>query len=143
MSQLLTQEVKITVCADHSAEGTGAITGSTVDMSDFDGVVFAAAFGVADAGNYLKLQQGEEPDMSDAADIEGSKITPSENHELVILDLYRPTDRYVRAHITRGASSLVSPILAIQYKGRKMPIDSNDTGEVQVEQLVSPDEGTA
>lgn len=141
--KLLTEDVKINVCADHTAEGTTAITGATIDMRDFDGCVFMAAFGVANANNYMKIQQGEEPGMSDAADLEGTKIVPSGNNELVATDVYRPTDRYLRAMVTRGASTLVSPILAIQYKGRKSPITNDDAGEVQVEEFVSPNEGTA
>lgn len=141
--RLLTEEIKISVLADHSAAGTTTVTGSALDMSGFDGAVILAAFGTANAGNYLKVAQAAESDRSDAADLEGSKITPSANNELVAQDIFRPTDRYLVPYAVRGASTLVSPIIAIQYKGHVFPVDSNSTGEIQVEQLVSPAEGTA
>lgn len=141
--QLLTQEIKISVLKDHSAAGTSTVTGSTLDMEDFDGAVIMAAFGVANSGNYLTVGQADESDLSDLADIEGSKIVPSANNELVMQDIYKPQNRYLVPSLVRGASTLCSPIIALRYKGRKQPVDSNDTGEVQIEQKVSPDEGTA
>lgn len=142
MIQQLMKEVKVSVAADAATAAASTITGSAIDMAGYDSVVFMAALGTANAGNYLYAAQGSDAAMSDEANIEGSKIVASADNELMILEIVKPQDRYLRPYVARGASSTCSPIVAIQYNARSYPVDSNDTGEVQVESHVSPSEGT-
>jgi len=139
----LSNGVKITQAAAASAAGTSAVNSDVIDMAGYDGVMFVTAIATANAGNHIKLQQGDEPDLSDAADIEGSKQVATANAQTVWIDLYRPTKRYVRAVATRGVSTALGEVYAFQYEGRIQPADNNVTGEIIGELLVSPDEGTA
>ena len=139
----ISKEVKISVLEDGATAATGTLTGSTLDMSNFDSVVFLAAFGTSNAGNYIYVEQGDESDLSDAADIAGSKMVATANNELLVLDIVKPGDRYLRPYSVRGASSTLSPLIAIQYNTNKLPVTNADSGEVQVEVHISPAEGTA
>jgi hypothetical protein len=137
----LSKNTKITKIIAAQAAGTGTTNGSTLDMQGFEGVMFVGgAMGTADAGNYVKAQQGAQSDLSDAADLEGTKITPGDDGDAINLDLYRPTKRYVRPVAVRGASSTLGDLYAIQYSGCKPPLDDS---AVDSELHVSPDEGTA
>jgi hypothetical protein len=138
----LSKMVKVSKVIAAQAAGTGTTNGTTLDMQGFEGVMFVGgAMGTADAGNYFKLQQGEQSDLSDAADLEGTKVTPGDNGDAINLDLYRPQERYVRVVAVRGASSTLGDVYAIQYTGRKPPI--SDDSAIDGELHVSPDEGTA
>ena len=139
----LSNGVKISQVAAASAAGTTAVNSEVVDMAGYEGVMFVTAIATANAGNHIKLQQGDEADGSDAADLEGSKQVATANGQTVWIDIYRPTKRYVRAVAARGVSTALGEIYAFQYEGRKQPASNNVTDEIIGELLVSPEEGTA
>jgi hypothetical protein len=72
----LAQNVKITRALNAVAAGQTAQNGAVIDMANFDGVVFLAAFGALDAGAVtgLKAQQGLQANLSDAADLAGAAL---------------------------------------------------------------------
>lgn len=139
----LSKEVKITKCAAGAEAATTAVNGSVLDMAGFEGVMFLASFGTANAGNYMKAQQGAVSNLSDAADLEDTKVTSGTSDECVALDVYKPQKRYVRPVLVRGASSTTGIIWAIQYGSRVAPRVSALSGTLAIETHVSPDEGTA
>ena len=134
--------VKITKVIAGATAGTGTTNGTETDMANWDGVMFVGgALGTANAGNYFKLQQDTVTGMGAAADLEGSKITPSTNDYAIKVDLYRPRERFVRIVAVRGASTTLGDVYAIQYGGRKQP--ASDATGIESETHVSPAEGTA
>lgn len=138
----LGKNTKVTKVIAAAAAGTGTTNGTELDMAGFDGVLFVGgAMGTANAGNYLKCQQDTATGMGSAADLEGTKITPSTNAYAVKVDLYRPLERYVRIVAVRGASSTLGDVYAIQYQGRKPPY--TDATGIEAETHISPAEGTA
>jgi len=130
---------------DYSSAAASNITDATiVDMQGYEGVVFVTDIGTANAGNYLKAEQGAESDLSDAADIAGSKVIAAANGDVVALDLAKPSARYVRPVVVRGASTTCGPIYAIQYGAKATSaVDNNVASSIVSETHVSPSTGTA
>jgi len=123
-----------------------AINGTTLDMAGFESVLMLIRMGVitATAVTSIKAQQGDESDLSDAADLLATSqtIAADDDNETFLLDLVKPSKRYVRIVVTRGtADAVVSDVLYMQYNGKKAP-ESQGTG-VNGELHVSPAEGTA
>lgn len=138
----LAKNLKVTKVIAAATAGTGNTEGTELNMAGFDGVIFlGGAMGTANAGNYFKLQQDEETGMASAADLEGSKITPTTDGYAIKVDLYRPLEQYVRIYAVRGASSTLGDVYAIQYSIAKTPVD--DATGIESEFHISPDEGTA
>lgn len=138
MNATLLNDVKVTVVKATQATAGTAVNTDSVDMQGYDGVVFIGALATANAGNSVNLAQSA--DDVTFADLEGTAQVPASNGDLVAVDVYRPTDRYVRAEIDRsGANTVTETFFAIQYRGRKAPVTSIATQETHI----SPDEGTA
>jgi hypothetical protein len=148
MAVNLAKNVKVTRVMNGQTAGTGdTLTGSTLDMANYDGVLFIGAFGTitATAVTTLKAQQGAASNMSDAADLEGTAISiaDTDDNKVALLDIFRPAERYVRAIITREtANAVVDGVIAVQYSGRVKPITQGST-VASTETHVSPEEGTA
>lgn len=144
----LIKNVKVTRVMNAVAAGTSDQEGSVLDMQGFDGVVFVAAFGTLTASQVtsLKAQQGAASNLSDAADLEGTATGPladGDGNKLLVLDVYRPQERYVRCVVDRGtANAVIDGVIAIQYAGAKLPIAQGSTVAF-AEAHVSPAEGTA
>lgn len=149
MQAYLTECCKFVKLADHTAAGTADVTGASVDMAEdggYDGVVFFTSFSVAAADNSLKAQQSSDDAVADAySDLEGTGVVTgtSPSYEDVVLDIYRPTKRYVRPVAVVDTSSTVESIWSIRYKSRDLPITNTVSGTLLVEQHSSPAEGTA
>ncbi len=119
------------------------ITGTTLDMSCFDSVVFITNIGTANAGNYLTLQDGDVSTLTDAADVDGSKVIAATNGGVIALEIVKPKKRYIKPYVTRGASTTAGAVYAIQFNGKKNPQTNTRSGYV-TEQHISPaDGGTA
>lgn len=147
---ILSEEIKITQLVDESegAAGDTDIDGDTLDMDGFEGVMFVAVMGTitATAVTAMLVEQGEESDMSDAEELAGTQITieDDDDEEVFVIDIYRPTDRYIRPVIERGtANAVVQTVLGIQYGARELPTELAVTDAVNYEAHVSPEEGTA
>ena len=124
------------------ASGTDLITSDTVDMQGFEGVMIFGSIATANAGNYAKARQGDNSAMSDGADLAGTKIVPGDNGDSFLIDLYRPSKRYVDVQVVRGAATITGDIYALLYDApRKAPTSQGAT--IDAELHVSPAEGTA
>ena len=124
------------------ASGTDLITSDTVDMQGFEGVMIFGSIATANAGNYAKARQGDNSAMSDGADLAGTKIVPGDNGDSFLIDLYRPSKRYVDVQVVRGAATNTGDIYALLYDApRKAPTSQGAT--IDAELHVSPAEGTA
>jgi len=137
------KKYKIQVVKAAQTVDTGAVNSDAIDMQGWNGVIFLACIHTANAGNYVNAAQGALENGSDAADLEGTKITPTANREAIWLDVYKPGDRYVRLEIARGASTATGEVWAILYEGRLLPPTNLETDVVIGETHISPDEGTA
>jgi hypothetical protein len=139
--------IKVTRVLAAVAVGTSAQSGTVLDMSGFDGVLFVLPVGtITDGGVVLKAQQGAVSDGSDAADLAGTATTlaNTDDGDVAILDLYRPTARYVRAVAVRGGATgaVLDGLIAIQYKAIKQPTVQDATSVHASKLVVSPALGT-
>lgn len=140
----LFKNIKVTkVLAGAVSAGT-ELDGTAVDMSGYEGVVFFGTIATANAGNFLKAQEGLLSDGSDGADLSGSKVVAVANAQVVWNDVYKPQKRYVRPVIIRaGANTITGDVYALQYGGRLKPETNLVLNALIGSLLISPDEGTA
>lgn len=137
-------DCKLRKVADQAVSAGTDVEGAVVDMSGFENVLFFVKIATSNAANFIKVQQGDEDDLSDAADLEGSAVVAAEDGDVVAIEIRRPTKRYVRAVIDRGgANTAVGDMYAVQGNARLTECDNNESDEIVSEILNSPDEGTA
>ena len=141
----LSETVKITSALDYDS-GTADRNGVTLDTKGFEGVLVVVKFATIAAGavTSIKMQSGEESDLSDAADLLGTglSVAADDDDEVKYLDLYQPNERYVRVVVDKDASNATAEsAVYIQY-GPSSAATTQPTG-VEGELHQSPAEGTA
>jgi hypothetical protein len=145
----LLKNCKVTRVMNAVAAGTSDQTSSIIDMQGYEGVMFLASFGTLTATQVtsMRAQQGAAAAMGDAADLEGSTVGPladDDDNQCLVLDVYRPRERYVRVVIDRAtANAVIDGVVAIQYGPREKPTVQDATTIAFSELHVSPAEGTA
>jgi hypothetical protein len=141
----LSLATKVIVALAAQAVGTASETGSTIDMQDYDGIMFIAQFGaVTDGSPSIKAQGGALANGSDAADLAGTSTGAAASNKACVLDIYRPTQRYITPVVTRGGSTgaVVDGVIAILYGARTKPT-ALDSSVSALETWISPVTGTA
>ncbi len=126
----LSKNVKVTVVSPAAVAAQTAIDSSVLDMTGFDGVIFIALLGdvtstsvltLTAKGNTANSTSSPTPATLKATDAFTADATSADS-KAIMVDVYRPTQRYVFANLTRTtANAVVGGILAIQYKGTKRP----------------------
>ena len=144
----LSKNTKLTRVSNAVAAGTTDVESAVIDMQNFEGVQFVVAFGTITAGavTSIKVQQGAQSDLSDAADLAGTgvAVADDDDNKIFYLDVYRPRERYVRLVVDRGTqNAVVDGIFAQQYSPRKKPTTHDTTTVGGGETHASPAEGTA
>lgn len=148
MPHQIAQESKVTRVLAATAAGTTNVNGNTIDMQGYDGVKFIVAFGaiVSGAITSVKVQQGNNSNMSDAADLAASNVNvlDTDDNKLAIIDVYRPQKRYVRCVVVRGTqNATIDSATAHQYNPRVKPTTADSSTVIGTKILQSPAEGTA
>lgn len=100
------------------ATGTSVVDSTPLDMSQWDGALFIVRFGSPAANNNIRAQQGSLPNLADAADLAGTLVN-SASINAHVLDVKRTREQFVRCRITRGTTTTVDSLIAIQYRGRR------------------------
>lgn len=150
MHMLLSENCRVSRVVNGTAAGTTVVNGTSVDMAGWDGVLFVALIGALTATQVtrLKAQQSDDNGSADAFADLASSATPAmadgDSNEVVLLDVFRPSERYVRPVVVRGtANAVIDGVFAIQYRGRTLPVTQDSSTVQSLVKLVSPDEGTA
>lgn len=141
MLKQFAKDCKVVLAKATQTAGTSAVASDIIDTANFDGVCFIGSLATANAGNFASVEQGDDASLTDGADLAGTKNVPGDNGDSFLIDIYKPTDRYVRCNITRGVSTATGDIYAVLYNGRKPPVSHGST--IDAEYFVSPAEGTA
>jgi hypothetical protein len=128
---MLTENSKIMEVGAPVANANNTDSNSDIlDMSGWDGVVFicpvtdCAATGVAT----LKAEQDDANADGGMAALTGASATATcainddLNDKILVLDVYKPTKRYVQAVRTSAVANIAfGNVIAIQYRGRNAP----------------------
>lgn len=119
--------VKVTRVMNAVAAGSDNQDSSILDMQGYDGVVFVAAFGTITSGAVTALvaQQNSASATEGMTSLEGASVSVADDddNKIAIVDVHRPRKRYVRAVVERGTqNAVIDGVIAIQYRGSKMPI---------------------
>ena len=141
----LSKNSKVVVISNTVAAGTSDIDASSVDMQNYESVMFIVQFGAIVAGAVTSVNAKQSSDDSSFADLAGTAVAVADDddNKAFVLDIVKPGDRYVKPYIVRGTqNATIESITAILYGARKMPI-TLDTTIGGSETHVSPDEGTA
>lgn len=133
----LLDKLNIDSVAAAASAATSAVNGSTVDLEGYEGVIFFCSVAVANAGNFLKAQEGDT--SSPTADLEGSAVVVGTNNDVVALNVHKPLKRYIRPVLIRGASTASGEIYAVKYGSCKLPDVGADVSKI----IASPVAGTA
>lgn len=145
MPSNLLSRCKLVKVADHTANGTSAVTSSIVDTAGYQGVVFFTSVSTAAADVSLKVQQNTANETTGMADLEGTSVVSgaSPSNEDMIVEVRRPQERYVQCVVTRTTSTTCESIWAALYGGDAQIDDNSVSGTQIAEVLASPAEGTA
>lgn len=140
-------DIKIVSALDY-ASGSADRNGATLDMAGYDGVLMVVKLAAVATGgvNSIKAQQGNASDLSDAADLAGSKLTiaDDDDNQIFVIDLFRPQERYVRLVVDKDTTNACAEsAIYIQYGAKQRAIALNVTDLVTGKVLASPAEGTA
>ena len=123
----LRKNVKVFFLKAGQTASTSAVNSDAVDLSGYEGVLFFGTIAVANAGNFLQVEQSTAENFATKSTLEGAKMAVAENGDVAFVDVYRPQEKlgkYLRASITRaGASTATGDIYAILYNGRVKPED--------------------
>lgn len=127
----IAHRTKTVVINDAAVAATSTITGTTIDMAGYRGLLIIAFLGdvTVAATPWLKALQGTDSGGSGATAIAGSSILAAagaSNYDLKVMqvDVYRPQYRYITAQLLRTAANVVlNGIIGILYD----PIDEPTT----------------
>ena len=145
--QNLLRNVAIDRVLIDTAAGQAATASDILDMQNYEGVVFIAKLGDVTAASVVTLQaqQDELNGAGGMATLAGSVTytatgAADADDDLLILDVYRPQKRYVRALLTSATQDAVkNGVIAIRYGARKVPITQGTT-VLDSDTLLSPAE---
>jgi hypothetical protein len=143
MARNFLSRTKLVKVKDHSASSTDAVESSIVDTAGYEGVVFFTSFGTANATNSIKVQTSATNATDNMADVLGTSVSSGKTNEDLVLEVYRPTQRYLQVVVTRRAATTCESIWADLYGGAA-EIANNSVAGTQVAELhSSPALGTA
>ena len=100
---------------------SGAVNGAGVDMAGWDGVAFVAQVGVVTgAGTFdLRVVESANANFSGAVNISGASITQvTTSNTTHTIDVWRPTNRYLRVVATQAVNTVLAAVLAFRYRGQ-------------------------
>jgi len=143
MSHLI-EEIKPVPVLGYQATGQTDPDSAVVDMQGYDGVMFVLHLGAVDATGTITMaaKQAATSIVGDA--LSGASVAgdAADDDKLLVLDVLRPTDRYLSVTITRAvADSVINGVVAFLYKARDLPVavDTDNLGATPVT-VVTPDE---
>lgn len=136
---MLSHDCKITTVAAVAANTT-AVTGAALDMAGYDGALFIIRLGTPATNNSVKITQCDTVGGS-YADLTGTSAGSHATNTPIVIDVYRPLERFLKYVVTRGTSTTVDIACIIQYGARSRPV-TQPSGTAH-ELFYHPVEGTA
>lgn len=131
------------------AAGTTDVTSSAIDMQGYEGALIIFAFGTITSGAVTSclVHQSSDDGGADAyTALLGSGVTVADDddNQIVIIDVYKPRERYLKGVIDRATqNAVVDGIFVLRYGASKQPATNDSATVVGREIHRSPAEGTA
>jgi hypothetical protein len=148
----LTEKVVTEISHAPVAAGSADVTDcNVVDMQNFDGCRFIVGFGTIVTGGVQSINvkqadaKSSDTALTSGQDLAGTKVTVADDgdNKLAIVDVYRPTKRYLQLLIKRATqNSTIDLAIHEKYGARKLPVTQAATVSAS-ESHSSPAEGTA
>ena len=144
----IVKDAKVTMPLTAVAAGSDAQYTSIIDMQGFESCTFIASFGAITAGavTSVSIQQDDANATAGMTDLAGSGYTvaDSDDDKCVVVEVVKPTKRYLRLKISRATqNAVINCVIAIQTTARVRPVTHDSTTVLGSEQTFSPAEGTA
>lgn len=148
--ETLIQNAKVSRVMNAVSAGTSDTNSSSLDMKGWDSVLFIASFGTLSTGAVTSIfaQQSSDDGSSDAwTALKGTRVSIAEadDNKVLLLEVAKPRERYVRCSVDRGTgNAVIDNIVALQYNltGTIAPV-TQDTTVAASEVHHAPVEGTA
>lgn len=130
----LLNDAKWTQVSNGATAAQTELDSSILDMAGYDSVIFIATLGTVTDACVLGLaaQQNSVNSTSGMAQITNGPGTVNaaatftasgSSNTILITDVFRPIQRYVRAALTRTTqNAVVNNIIAVQYNSRSLPV---------------------
>jgi len=129
----LSRDLKFTTVQAAVAAGSTDIETNEVDTKGYEGVMFVGLVTPASSVSTVSMYaQSAASTTATFIAIDGSSAVyaagPTTRINLLMTDVCKPVDRYVRAYVTRGTSNTaVGGVCAILYGPRKAPVTSTSS----------------
>jgi hypothetical protein len=126
----LSKDIKITVVEAAATAGTSELVTDVLDMSGFEGVMFIALTGDVTASSVLTLTAkansansvSSPTPVTQKATAAFTAGASDADSKALMVDIYKPTLRYVFASLTRAdQNAVVGGVIAIQYGAANKP----------------------
>ncbi len=140
------KNIKVTRVVDAVVAGTSDQNGTSIDHQGFDGgVTFIVGFGVITGSAVTSVKAQTSSDNSNWNNVKDSDqtIADSDDTGVVILDVAKPLERYMRVVVLRGTQNAVIDFgMAFQHSAKAEPVTHDATTVISSLLLTSPIEGT-
>jgi hypothetical protein len=98
-----------------------AINGTGVDMQSYSGVAFHIQIGAITGAGTLaaRLEEDTVSNFASATNIANAalvNVTNTTPNNVMILEVWRPTKRYVRCVITQAANTVVASVISTRFR---------------------------
>ena len=132
LKQVSVREVGAPVAAAANTDSNS----DRIDMQGYEGVLFVCPLedSVATGVATLKVEQNTADSDSGMAALTGASAAATSasnddlNGTLLVVDVYRPTERYVQAVRTSGTANIAfGTLTAILYGARELPVAAHTT----------------
>jgi hypothetical protein len=136
----LLEDTKITTFAP-VATGTTTITQTTgLDTANFEGTLFIIRLGSPATNNNIRIKQCDTVGGT-YADLAGTLVGNHATDNPLVVDVKNPKEQFLKYEVTRGTTTTIDTIVAIQYGPRNKP--TTQPSGTQSEMYHGPAEGTA
>jgi hypothetical protein len=116
----LSENTKWTNIKAAESTATTGSTSSAIDMAGFDSVLFVRKAGAARTFTIEGTDTGAT--ATDFAALTGAAVTTTATGQTAIIEVVKPTQRYLRMVVGAGVTAVYSECFAVQWDARNAPI---------------------
>lgn len=104
-----------------SMTGGTAVNGSALDMQGWDGAMFIINIGAITGAGTLdaRIVRADNSGFTNATNVTSAALTQVTNanpNSVAIIDVFQPTQRYLRAVLTQGANTVIAGATVVRYR---------------------------